>query len=139
MSIRVCITSNRGNAVRITHTMAISRSGMTTPRTTASLGFIMIAMIRPPISIPGARRSMRSPIAMTFCIFVISFVSLVTSEPVENFSIFAKENSCTFVNTSPRSAAAKFADALTAKYAPSVPPAIMHSARSTMISPFKMI
>ena len=60
------------------------------------LMFITTALIiiSAPINIPGARSIILSDIATRFCTFVISFVSLVTSEPVENFSIFANENFC---------------------------------------------
>ncbi len=115
LSILVCIMSNLGNAIRITMTSATRSSGITTPRMIASLAFISTAMIRPPISMPGARSIIRSAIMITFCIFVMSLVSLVTREPVENFSILAKENFCTFVNTSFLRLAAKLTAALTAK------------------------
>ena len=48
-------------------------------------------MIRPPIIIPGARRAIRMSMATKFCIWVTSLVTRVTSEPVENRSIFPKE------------------------------------------------
>ena len=106
---------NLGSATRMIRTMAMIKRGMTTQKTMARRQFITNAMISPPISIPGALSSIRSPMEITFCILVISLVSLVTREPVENFSILANENSCTFLNTSLRRSAAKFTDAFTAK------------------------
>ena len=63
--------------------MARLKSGMTTSMTTASLAFMMNAMIRAPTNMPGARSIRRSPIMITFWICWMSLVSLVTREPVE--------------------------------------------------------
>ena len=65
--------------------------GMETANTTDNGGFRRIAITKAAIIMPGARRAMRSIIPTKFCTCVMSFVSLVTSEPVENLSMFAKE------------------------------------------------
>ena len=46
-------------------------------------------------NISGARTAMRMHIMNAFWMFVTSVVSRVTSDEVENRSIFAKEKSCT--------------------------------------------
>ena len=78
-----CILVNLGNAVRSIRAMARLKSGMTTSMTTASLAFMMNAMIRAPTNMPGARSIRRSPIMITFWICWMSLVSLVTREPVK--------------------------------------------------------
>ena len=101
--------------MRIIVPMAIASAGATIKMITAREAFIINAMITAPISIPGARSIIRSPIIITFCICVMSFVSLVTSEPALNPSILAKENCCTFRNRSPRKSLPKCIAAFTAK------------------------
>ncbi len=78
--------------MRIIAAIAAARSGEAIRIMTARDAFIINAIMTAPISIPGARSIMRSPIMITFCICVISFVSLVTSDPVLKLSILAKEN-----------------------------------------------
>ena len=85
-------------------------------------------MISAAMSIPGARKAILKSIFIKFCIWVTSFVSLVTSEPVENLSILANEKVCTFSKTSCRRSAAKLTDAFAPKYEPPTPPAIIKTA-----------
>ena len=78
-----CITVNLGNAVLRISAMVSVRRGITTRMTTASLAFMINAIIRAPTNIPGALSMRRRPIMTTFCICCMSLVSLVTREPVE--------------------------------------------------------
>ena len=77
-------------------------TGITIRITSASLAFIVNAIINAPMNMPGDRRAIRSAIISTFCTCWMSLVSRVTREPVLNSSMFAKENCCTFLNTSLR-------------------------------------
>ena len=88
-----------------------------------------------PINIPGARSIMRSPIIIRFCIWVMSLVSLVTSDPVLKRSRLAKENFCTFRNRSFRRSAPKFMAAFEAKYAPPIPPSIIKKENTAITAP----
>ena len=83
---------NLGNAVFIMQASARIRSGIIITITSASSASVANAIIRAPINIPGALNIILSAIATRFCRLVISLVSLVTSDPVENFSILANEN-----------------------------------------------
>ncbi len=105
-----------------------SSIGTVTASTTVSDGLSDSAIKIPPISIPGARRHIRSSILIKFCICVTSLVSRVTSDPVLNRSMLENENCCTLRYTSARKSAAKFTDAFAPKYAPPTPPTIIISA-----------
>ena len=61
-----CMAVNLGNAVFSMTAMAAVSRGITTNMTTASLAFIIKAMIRAPMNMPGARMAIRSPIISTF-------------------------------------------------------------------------
>ena len=130
---------NLGNAVFMISISAIIRSGMITISTAASSGFMANAMISAPISIPGALSIILSAIDTVFCRFVTSFVNLVISEPVENLSMLANENFCTFSNKSCLRSAAKFTEALIAKNAPITPPSIISRAVTTISAPIPII
>ncbi len=110
-----CMASKRGKAVFIITIIRRIKIGITTSTTTESWAFIISAIISAPISIPGARSIMRRAMLIRFCTWVMSFVSLVTREPVLNLSRLAKENFCTLSNTSLRKSEAKLIDALAAK------------------------
>ena len=86
-----CITVNLGKAVFSMRKMARVKKGITTRITSASLVFIRKAMISAPISMPGARNIILSPIMVTFCTCWMSLVSRVTRDPVLYWSIFLNE------------------------------------------------
>ena len=92
--------SNLGNAILMISMIRATKIGITIKTTTASLAFITIAMIRAPINNPGARSIMRSAILIRFCTCVMSLVSLVTKDPVLNWSRLENENFCTLSNRS---------------------------------------
>ena len=73
------------------------------------------AMIKPPTSMPGALKAIRSDMAIMFWICCRSLVSLVTREPVENSSRSAKEKPWIFLKRSLLKSAEKLTDALAAK------------------------
>ena len=79
---------------------------MLTAKTTESFGLRIIAIISDAIIIPGARSAMRIIMFIRFCICVTSFVRRVTREPVENLSMFSKENVWILEYTSARRSAA---------------------------------
>ncbi len=97
VSIFFCMLEKREKPLPIINTCISNTMGMVTTKIKANLAWMMMAMIRPPTSIPGARRHMRNKILMKFWICVTSLVRRVTREPVENLSIFSKENFCTLV------------------------------------------
>lgn len=134
-----CMMVNLGKAVLIMIVMAMIMTGMITRNTLASLAFMEKAMIMAPMSIPGARSIILNPIIIRFCTCVISLVSLVTREPVEKASIFAKENFCTFLKQSFRRSAPKLMDALEANQAPPIPPPIIMKAIAIIVSPVPII
>ena len=105
-----------------------SRIGMLTRKTTARSDRSRIAMIRPPIIMPGARSAIRMSIATKFCIWVTSLVTLVTSDPVENRSMLPKENPWIFRYRSLRISPAKAMLAFELKKQPPMPPPIMNRA-----------
>ena len=123
-----CIIPKRGKPMRIIINKTANSTGIATARTTASDGRKAIAINKAPISMPGARKNIRRSIFTKFCICVTSFVSLVTSEPVENLSILANEKLCIFENTSRRTSVAKLTEAFAPKKAPPIPPAIINTA-----------
>ena len=86
---------NRGIAFEVMMTMPMTSMGSTSRYTTESEGAIMLAIVRANISMKGLRTAMRIIIMKAFWILVTSVVSLVTSDEVENLSIFANEKSCT--------------------------------------------
>ena len=114
-SIFPCMALNRGKPTRTTKSRSSARIGIATASTTARLGLSEIAMISAPMSMPGARRNMRSSMLTKFCICVTSLVRRVTSEPVWNLSMLAKENFCTLRKTSMRRSLAKLTDAFAPK------------------------
>ena len=118
--------------MRITSSITTSSTGMVTSSTRASSGSRTMTMISAPMSMPGARRHMRSSMLTKFISWVTSLVRRVTSEPVEKRSMLAKENLCTFANTSRRRSAAKLTAARAPKYAPPTPPSIMMTLESTI-------
>ena len=62
-----CMTVNRGKAVIMITAMVTTITGRITRKIRASPGFIATAMMMAPISMPGARSIMRSPIMIRFC------------------------------------------------------------------------
>ena len=64
---------------------------MLTANTVDRAGLMLTAMIRAAIIMPGARSAILRSMFTKFCTCITSFVSLVTSEPVENLSILANE------------------------------------------------
>ena len=94
-SIFSCIRENRGKPLEMMIPTTTSITGMLTRNTMDREGRMAIAMIRAAIIIPGARSASRSSILTKFCNWVTSLVSRVTSEPVENLSMLAKEYFCT--------------------------------------------
>ena len=119
--------------------MVTTITGRITRKILASPGFIATAMMMAPISMPGARSIIRSPIIIRFCTWVMSLVSRVTREPVEKLSMFWKENFCTFRKQSFRRSAPKLMDAFAANHAPPMPPPIMINAVRIMTPPISMI
>ena len=114
--------------------MTIIITGIVTASTSDSEGLRSTAIISAPIIIPGALSAILSSILTKFCSCVTSLVSLVTSEPDENLSIFPNEKLCTFLNISDLRSVAKLTDAFAPKYAPPTPPAIIITAVSTISS-----
>ena len=92
----LCTAPNLEKPLVIINTTERIIKGIVTASTTAREGRRDIAIISAPISMPGALKAMRRVIFTMFCICVTSFVSLVTSDPVENLSMFANEKRCTF-------------------------------------------
>ena len=87
-----CTFANLGKPVLIMNDTDTIITGTATQKTIDSLGLIENAMISAPIIIPGALSSILIIMLIIVCICVTSFVSLVTSEPVENLSMFVNEN-----------------------------------------------
>ena len=139
LSMLFCKALNLGNAFFIIIIIEITSTGTTIINTIASDGLITNAIVIAPISIPGDRRHARSVCIIIFWICVISLVSLVISDPVENLSILLNENFCIFSNKSIRRSAPKFMAALAANHAPSTPPTAIHTATKTMTSPILVI
>ena len=110
-----CMAENRGKPRRTKPKIETNSTGIATANTTESDGRMVMAIISAPIIIPGARILIRSIILTKFCTWVTSLVKRVTSEPVENLSIFANEYCCTLRYTSTRISAAKLTDALAPK------------------------
>ena len=115
LSIPFCIRANLGIAIRIMKNIANARTGSITKSTDARLLFMENAIMIPPISIPGERTAIISPILVIFIICVISLVRRVIKEPAEKLSISLNENSCTLSNTAFLKSELKFTDAFIAK------------------------
>ena len=106
-----CIARKRGNAVLNSRKTIPPSIGIIIRRIVASRAFIEHAIIIPPISIPGDRIAIIRSIRTIFCIWVMSLVRRVTSEPVEKLSMFLKENFCTFSNKPCLKSLLKYTDA----------------------------
>ena len=129
-----CITSNSGMALRMISPSAMSRAGIVTARIRARRELRRIAMNSANGSIRGARIMMRMPIVQMFCIWVTSLVRRVTSEALENWSMFSNENDWTFENSPSRRFAAKPTPA-SAEKREFPKPAAMAVSASSAISP----
>ena len=75
-------------------------TGMTTTKVSASLPPMMKAIITANRNISGERMAMRISIINVNCTLFISVVIRVTSEAVENLSMFSKEKLCMRENMS---------------------------------------
>ena len=95
----------------------ISSSGSTTRNTWLSCRLMVRAMTKAVISITGARTSIRMPIIRVICTDETSFVSRVIRDAVENRSMLAKENLCTWAYSAARTLAPKPMPALAARAA----------------------
>ena len=91
-STLVCILVNLGKPIFITMAIVAATIGIVTAKITDNDGLNDIAISSAPMKIPGERMHILNSIFIKFCICVISFVSLVTSDAVENLSILANEN-----------------------------------------------
>ena len=108
-----------------------SSSGSTTRNTWLSCRLMVRAMTRAVISITGARTSIRMPIIRVICTDETSFVSRVIRDAVENRSMLAKENLCTWAYSAARTLAPKPMPALAARAAAPTP--ITRDARAIRI------
>ena len=86
---------NSGITVRATAYSPSASSGTSAINTNARRPPITNDMVSAKISISGARTAIRIIIMNAICTLVISVVSRVTSDEVENRSIFSNEKSCT--------------------------------------------
>ena len=73
--------------------------GTLTKNTIDRSGFTLTAIISAPTSITGARNPIFISIKKEFCTIFTSVVRRVTSEAVENLSIFLNEKSCTLLKS----------------------------------------
>ena len=86
---------NSGSALRIIRNSENPSTGTIPAKMSASCLPTRTDITTANTSIIGARTAMRMHIMNAFWMFVTSVVSRVTSDEVENRSIFAKEKSCT--------------------------------------------
>ena len=86
---------NSGSALRIMKNSASPRIGTVPAKINASCLPTRMDITTANTSIIGARTAMRMHIMNAFWMFVTSVVSRVTSDEVENRSMFAKEKPCT--------------------------------------------
>ncbi len=90
-STRICISPNRGSALRITSPMMIAIRGMITAIRPERGTSCLSAMITPPTAMIGAATITLSPMTTTICTCWTSFVVRVMSEGAPNEFISASE------------------------------------------------
>ena len=127
--------SMMGNARVMISAMPMPSTGSTARNTSDSRELWRKAMTRAKMSVQGERKAMRVIIMKACCTFVTSVVMRVTRPAVEKWSMFWKENSCTWWNMSWRRLLAKPAEAREANTPPRMPNVRDSSAKMTSRSP----
>ncbi len=101
-SIFTCMTRNSGTAFAIISPMTISISGTVTSRRLDSWTFSRMAMMMPPIAVTGASTIIVSPTMTSIWSCCTSLVLRVIRDGTVKRCIWARENSSTRRNRSPR-------------------------------------
>ena len=113
--------------------------GIAIKNTMARSLLIVKVKIKAVSNMTGERTKGRIPLEMAVCKMVTSLVKRVIKELVEKWSVFAKENSCTFLNSSFRNSAPNPCPAVAANRAYSTPKTSASNAHAIILEPCNKI